>query len=141
MEESTRKIGIDFGLFILRTMVGLMMVMGHGWPKLANFSAKAANFPDPLGISSSMSLILAVGAEFFCGLLVIVGLATRLAAIPLIITMATAAFVVHAGDGYAEIEPALLFMVPFITLLFAGPGDWSVDAWMDRYFGESEDLD
>lgn len=131
MFETPRRSARDLGLFFLRAMVGIMMLLGHGWPKLANFSGKMANFPDPLGISSTVSLTLAVGAEFFCSILLILGLATRLAAIPLSITMFVAAFVVHAGDGWSHMEPALLYMVVFLAILFAGPGGWSIDAWLD----------
>jgi len=138
--DSTRELGRDVGLLVMRSMAGAMLVLGHGWPKLASFSSKAANFPDPLGISSSVSLSLAVGAEFFCGILLILGLATRLASIPLIVTMLVAAFIVHAGADFSKIEPAMLYLVLFITLLFTGPGAWSVDAWLDDRFGISDEV-
>ena len=77
-------------------MGGLMPV--HGVPKLVGFSNMADKFPDPLGMGSQLSLISAVGAEVGCALLLIVGLGTRLAAIPLAFTMFVALFMVHGSD-------------------------------------------
>ena len=51
-----------WGLCWLRVSTGLMMLLAHGWPKLANFSTLAKVFPDPLGVGSTASLLLAVFA-------------------------------------------------------------------------------
>jgi putative oxidoreductase len=55
------------------------------------------------------------------------GAATRLAVIPLIINMSVIVFVVHADDPWQRQEFALLFLIPFLTLLFTGPGHFSID--------------
>ena len=62
------------GLCALRVFVGLTMLLAHGWPKLAGFSTKAAKFPDPLGVGSEASLVLAIFAEVFCSILLALGL-------------------------------------------------------------------
>jgi putative oxidoreductase len=69
-----------------------------------------------------------VGAEFFCALLVVLGLATRLAAIPLVFTMAIAAFVVNGSAPWGEKELPLLYLIPFLMLVFTGAGAYSFDA-------------
>lgn len=117
----------DLGLLLLRVATAGFLLFGHGWGKLANFGARAPGFRDPLGVGSEVSLALAVFAEVFCALLVIAGAFTRLALVPMIITMLVAAGVVHAADPWAKKELALLFAVPFITLLLTGPGKFSVD--------------
>lgn len=106
------------------------MLFGHGWPKWASWAEKADSFPDPLGVGTVASLGLAVFAEFFCSALVAVGAATRLAVVPLIATMAVAAFVVHGADPWADKEGAVMFLIPFVTLLLTGPGRLSVDAFV-----------
>jgi putative oxidoreductase len=119
----------SLGLLLLRIAAGGMMLVGHGWAKLVGFADIAPKFPDPLGLgSSTFSLGLAVFAEVFCAAAVIAGFATRLAAIPLVVTMLVAAFVVHADDPWAKKELALLYVVPFLTLVFTGPGKFSFDA-------------
>lgn len=115
------------GLFILRVTLGCFMFFAHGLPKLINFSTLMPNFPDPLQIGRFFSLSLAVFAEFFCAIGLVLGLGTRLVLIPLIITMGVAAFWVHAADPFVKKEMALLFLTGFLTIFLAGPGLYSVD--------------
>jgi putative oxidoreductase len=119
----------SLGLLFLRIAAGGMMLFGHGWAKLTGFMDIAPSFPDPLGLgSTTFSLGLAVFAEAFCAAAVMIGLATRIAAIPLVVTMLVAAFVVHSDDPWAKKELALLYVAPFLTLMFTGPGKFSFDA-------------
>jgi putative oxidoreductase len=71
---------------------------------------------------------LTIFAEVFCSIAIILGLATRLVAIPLIITMSVAVFIIHADDPWQKKEFALLYLVPFLTLVFTGAGRFSLDA-------------
>jgi len=123
----------SIGLLILRVSLGLTMAFGHGWDKLTNLSQVAQQFPDPFGIGSGLSLGLVVFAEFFCSLALALGVATRAAVIPLIITMVTAAFMIHADDPFATREKALLYLVPYMAILIAGPGRYALDTlWCTR---------
>lgn len=122
----------DAGLLLLRAGTGLFMALGHGWGKLVSFPSDHAAFADPIGVGPSLSMALAVFAEFFCGVAVALGLATRLAAFPLLITMLVAAGVVHAADPWARKEFALLYAIPFAALMLAGPGRFSLDALIVR---------
>ncbi len=124
------------GLLILRIgFAGYMMT--HGWGKmLMVLRWDFENWGDPIGIGLGPSLVLAALAEFVCSFLVLIGLATRLSAIPVAFTMIVAAFVVHASDpwtmtGGASKEPALLFLTAFLTLIFTGPGRFSADALIE----------
>jgi putative oxidoreductase len=65
-------------------------------------------------------------AELICAVLVALGLFTRMATVPLIITMAVAFFVAHGADPFAKKELAFLYMTGFLGLFFTGPGDFSV---------------
>jgi len=118
----------NLGLLLLRLGVGSMMLGSHGWGKLTSFASKADGFPDPLGLGSPLSLALVVFAEVVCPLLLIAGLATRVAAIPLLVTMLVAAFVIHGDDPFAKKEFALLYALPCLTLVLTGAGAYSVDA-------------
>lgn len=118
----------DIGLLFLRLLVGLMMVFGHGWGKVSQlFAGNPIQFADPIGIGEMPSFVLAASAEFVFALCVVVGLFTRLAVVPLIITMAVAAFIVHADDPFMKMEFALLYFTSFVALFFLGPGRFSVD--------------
>lgn len=117
----------SLGLLILRVGFGAALALGHGLPKLMGFAQQMHSFPDPLGIGSTISLSLVVAAEFLCAIAVALGLLTRLAALPIVIAMAVAFFMVHAGDPFAKKELACLFLLAFSTILSCGPGSYSVD--------------
>jgi putative oxidoreductase len=55
-----------------------------------------------------------------------------LATIPLIITMSVAAFVAHGADPFGKKELALLYLVIYLFLLFAGSGKFSIDYLISR---------
>lgn len=118
--------GADWGVLILRVGISIMMLT-HGLPKFNKLMNGSHAFADPIGIGELPSLILAVGAEVFCSLLLILGLASRAVLIPLIFTMCVAFFVIHANDPYDVKEHPLLFLVPYITLFLTGPGRISLD--------------
>ena len=128
---STRIYAIDVALLILRVGSSLVMVT-HGWPKIANFSEYLNRFADPLGLGPALSLQGAIFAEFFCAILVALGLLTRVAVIPLIFTMAVAAFIVHGGDPFGDKELSLLYLVIYAVLFITGPGKYSLDKKIGR---------
>ena len=122
----------DLGLLGLRVSLALMMLLAHGWPKVGRlFAPGEVKFGDPIGLGPTTSLVLAIGAEVGCSLLVALGLFTRVAVAPLVVTMAVAAFVVHADDPWSKQEFALLYLVPFLALGLTGPGRFSLDAVLD----------
>ncbi len=92
------------------------------------------NLRDPIGLGPELSLALTIFAEAFCAGLVMVGLATRLASIPLVITMAVIVFIVHADDPFRQQELPLLFGFAFAALAFTGPGKLSLDALISKRF-------
>ena len=116
----------DLGILFIRVASGLMMIFPHGWSKLANFTTKLNTFPDPLGISSQASLTATVGTEFFCQILVILGIKTRWVALPLFFTMIVAAFMVHGNDPWMRKEKAVLYAVIYLGLFLSGGGKYSV---------------
>jgi putative oxidoreductase len=118
--------GMSFALLILRIAAG-GLIMTHGYSKLISFASRSSTFSDPYHIGHSTSMALVIFAEFFCGALIVMGLLTRLAAVPLIITMATVVFSVNHGKLTGNGELPVLFLACFITLLFAGPGKVSID--------------
>lgn len=120
------KSAYNFGLLLLRVGFGGLMLT-HGIPKLMNLVQGNLEFGDPLGIGSTLSFILVVIGEAVCPLLVIIGLKTRIAAIPTAITMAVAAFVVHGADSIDKKELALLYFFAFAVIALTGAGKYSMD--------------
>lgn len=120
--------GNDISALVLRLIFGLAMFYGHGlgkWKVL--FGDGEIQFPDPLGVGATFSLILAVFSEVVCAVLVAAGLLTRFAVVPLIVTMAVAVFVVHSGDPFGKIELPLVYLAGYTAIFLMGPGRFSID--------------
>lgn len=127
---------IHMGLLLLRICSGGIMALQHGLPKLLNlYHGQYESFPDPLGVGYLTSIVLAVLGEFVCGLLIVVGLKTRLALIPALTTMFVAIVIVHAGDPFKEIELAILYLTLYVVLFLTGPGFYSLDQYFTNRKG------
>ncbi len=114
------------GLAILRIGASAMMLT-HGFPKFQKLISGDFQFANPIGIGESPSLFLTVIGEFIAPIMIIVGYKTRIAAIPTILTMFVAAFIVHREDAFGQKELALLYALVFIAVFLLGPGKYSVD--------------
>tara|TARA_B100000497_G_scaffold127479_1_gene169437 strand:+ start:3173 stop:3553 length:381 start_codon:yes stop_codon:yes gene_type:complete len=121
----------DWVALLLRVIGGGFMLT-HGYPKFQKLLSGNFEFGDPLGLGVGPSLFLTVFAEFFCGLLLLVGLGTRLSSIPLFITMFVAAFVVHGDDPFARKEKALMYLLVYLALFLFGGGKYSIDNLIKR---------
>lgn len=121
----------DLASLILRLTLGLLM-LSHGIPKLMKLINGTMEFGDPIGIGVPASLTLTVFAEVVCSVLIIIGLWTRLALIPLMITMAVAIFIVHINDGLSTMELALMYFLSYCALFLLGSGKYSFDAILKR---------
>ena len=118
---------LAFALLILRLGAGSLLLVKYGFNKLVHFASIAPRFADPFHIGSTTSLALVIFAEFFCSAFIIIGLFTRLACIPLVISMSIALFLANKGDFFGKGEAAGLYLVIFVMLLFTGPGKVSLD--------------
>ena len=112
-----------------RILFGLLL-MSHGVQKWAQFDTLHTVFPDPIGIGSAASLILAIFAEIFCSVFFIFGMLYRLVMIPMIITLGVAFFIVHGGSIVMGGELAFIYLVVFIILYITGPGKFSFDHYI-----------
>ena len=70
---------------------------------------------------------LTVFAELICAGLIVIGLATRWAAVFGAITMFVAAFVIHGDDPLRKQELALMYLSIYTALICLGPGRFSLD--------------
>ena len=116
-------------LAVLRIVVGLLF-LEHG---LSKFFA----FPVPFPMQPLPPLYVAAGViECVAGILVAIGLFTRIAAFIASGEMAAAYFIQHAPKSFWPLanmgEAAILFCFVFFYLVFAGPGPWSLDAVLRR---------
>ncbi len=118
---------ISFILLVLRLTAGVFMLT-HGWGKwLKLIGDDPIKFADPIGVGITTSLALAVFGEVLCSILLILGLASRAAALPSLITMLVAAFIVHADDGFGKQELPLMYSAMYLCIALAGAGAYSLD--------------
>jgi putative oxidoreductase len=118
----------DLALLILRLGLGMSLFIHHGIEKIFGFSSMQSHFPDPLHIGAMPGLIVATLSDGICSILVLIGLATRPAALIVSINMLAVFGLMHQfsfGDGHAEL--VFVYLVGFLTVFFAGPGSYSLD--------------
>jgi putative oxidoreductase len=122
----------------VRITVGVVF-LGTGWTKLQNLPAITKNFT-ALGIPAPEILTPFVsGVEFIGGILLLVGLLTRFAAVPLMVVMVVAILSAKLGDidsletflGFEEVS----YFVMFAWLAIAGPGPVSLDHFILKASG------
>ncbi|NNE55764.1 MAG: DoxX family protein [Flavobacteriales bacterium] len=122
----------DLASLILRAVFGGLM-LSHGFPKLMKFFGdEPLEFADPIGIGEVPSLVLTVMAEVGCSLLVVIGLKTKWAVTPLVVTMCVAAFVVHGSHELHDKEMALLYLGGYAAIFMLGSGKYSIDGLIAR---------
>lgn len=116
-------------LAILRIVTGLLY--------LEHALSKFLAFPVAFPVHPLPPMLIAAGViEFLGGILISVGLFTRLAAFVASGEMAFAYFISHFPKGPWPIanmgEPAILFCFIFLFFAAAGPGAWSIDGARTR---------
>lgn len=121
---------------VTRVAVGWVFVES-GWGKLHDLQ-KVIDFFRELGIPHpELQAPFAAGTELVCGALLLLGLATRLACVPLTVVMtvaiATALWPDLEGAGDLYFKGEFLFIVLFAWLGVHGPGPIALDALVMRF--------
>jgi putative oxidoreductase len=127
---------MNLGLLVLRLVVGLLFV-GHGAQKLfGSFGGHGPEgtgaFFESVGMRPGRTMALAAGSiELIGGLLFAAGLVTPLGAALISITMFTAIWTVHSGNGLWAPEGGYEYNLVLLAAAFAvsaiGAGAWSLD--------------
>ncbi len=120
---------INISLLIMRIGIALLMFT-HGIPKIQKLSEDPVQFMDLLGLGTTVSLCLAIFGEVVCSILVMLGLGTRLAVIPSMITMLVAVFHVHIADPFVKQEMGLHYLLTYTALFIMGSGRYSLDHYL-----------
>lgn len=126
----------DFAPLALRLALGIIFI-AHGAQKLFGWfggyglKATAGFFQENLGLAPGMFwATLAAGGEFFGGVLLLLGLATRFGALNIAVTMVFAWVLAHPTGFFLPAGPeyVIALLAGSITLLFTGGGALSVDS-------------
>jgi len=131
-DSSIHKNMNSLALLMARIVVGGLMLT-HGLQKYYMLMEGAPiKFPDPIHIGAGPTLVLVVFAELVCSALLIIGFATRIVTLPLVINMAVIVFVVHGHEGLEGQELPILYLLIYVLLLITGSGKYSVDRIIPR---------
>ena len=127
---------VDLALLLLRLFAGGLLFV-HGVAKLEHYAALRNGFPDPIGWGGAVSLVMIILVEIGCSLLVVSGLLTRFALIPMIFSMIMA-MTTHGGTGLGSVELPLLYVGMFVVLFVSGPGRYSIDRLIGKVLRRPE---
>jgi len=125
----------SLALVVARLTVGVLFV-STGWGKVNNL-AKITEYFTELGIPMpGFNAVLASYTELVCGFLLVIGLASRLASVPLVITMAVAILTAKKSElhsvpdlfGFVEWTYLAIMLVIFAL----GPGKIALDALVEK---------
>ena len=132
----TRPFLADAGLLILRVFTGVLLIH-HGYEKLANIDNFADAFVRPLGLPFPITLsYIAAFSEVGGSWLLITGLLTRFGALAILGTMTVAIYhaVSTSGFNIYLLELLGLYFASVAAILAVGPGRLSVDELIARRF-------
>jgi len=137
MDESLRRLTAAQWVpqLLVRLFVGYFFVE-TGWGKIHNLAGMAERFADWGIPAPAFNAALSGWTEFLGGLLIVLGLSTRLISIPMMINMVVATLVVKMKkvsglDDFVELDEPL-YALSFLWLFFSGPGLVSLDHWLAK---------
>jgi putative oxidoreductase len=119
----------DYAALFIRLVVGVILIEGtvdnvFSWARMVEFEEFLAKQGVPFPLFGAM---LSAYGQFICGILFILGAATRFAAVVMIINFIAALLIAHRVGGFAPARLALCMLFGSLFLLFNGAGKPSVD--------------
>jgi putative oxidoreductase len=122
----------DYGVIFLRVIIGWRLIDGtqdnvFSWERMIEFR----NFLEQHHVAYPLVAgTVSVYAQFICGILYMLGLFIRPAAVIMIFNFIVALIIVHIGTTFQQSFEALMMFVGSIFFLFAGAGKISMDNWL-----------
>ncbi|MFM0376047.1 DoxX family protein [Paraburkholderia strydomiana] len=112
----------DAALLFLRVTASVLVLLVHGLPKVIHYVSQLGAIEDPLHFGRTLTLGFAIFAEVVCPLLMIAGIASRLAALPIMVVSAVALGLVHPEWDLDQGQFAWMLLIMFGTIAIGGAG-------------------
>ena len=120
------------GLTLLRIFTGVALAFSHGIGKVPPSEGFVTNTGN-LGFPAPSLFSWAAGfSEFFGGILLAIGLFTRVSSFFIACVMLTALVGVHRADPFQKQELAFLYFFIAVAFMLKGSGDWSIDSYLRK---------
>lgn len=121
----------DFGIFLLRLVLGGLFTW-HGLDALMHYNLYLSMSKSTIGLPASLEFNLVVFSHFIGGILIVLGLFTRLAVIPIFITMTVAFTIAHKGQPFFQKELPFVYGLLCIVVFVLGGGAYSADNLLQK---------
>jgi putative oxidoreductase len=117
-------------LLFFRIAVASELIVAHGLKKIGVGTASAEIVPNPLGLPEVLNQAFATTANLIMPLFIILGLMTRLAALPILAVTLTGYFVLHFDDPILVKDVPFIYSICFLLIFFMGAGRYSIDYYI-----------
>ena len=124
----------NIALLLFRSIISLELIIVHGLKKLGIGVAVPEVVPNPFGMPETLNFIFAASANILFPFFIILGIFTRLSALPVLAVTLTGYFIVHGGDPLPERDIPFMYSLCFLLILFLGPGKYSLDKVLANKF-------
>jgi putative oxidoreductase len=121
-----RPLSADLGALLLRLLFGGLFIW-YGWQKIEGYDKYIGMMQDYIGIGGRLSYNLVIFAEFFCGILITLGIVTRLAVLPVIFSMIIVIFCALKAQSFQEKQLPFVFLIMGVIIFIMGSGRFSAD--------------
>jgi len=128
---SSKPLNSDRDALIVRLILGGLFTW-HGYDALAHYDLYLSMSRSVIGLGAHLEFNLVVFSQFICGILIVLGLFTRLAVIPIFITMTVAFFVAHKNDAFFQKELPFVYWLLCIAVFMMGSGRYSIDHHLQK---------
>ena len=138
ISTSVSRATLDLALLIFRIGIGGSLIHTHGWKKITDFAATAANIPDPFGMGGTTSALIAIIANVVLAGCLMLGFFTRLSALGILSVTLTGLLIVHANDPWVIKDVPYMYSLATAILLILGAGKYSVDNYLYNFFNQTK---
>ena len=122
---TTNNKAASVGLLVSRIPWCMALFYFHGLEKVTGYGTMVEHFRNPLGLGTHFTLAYALVADAVCSTVILLGIFTRPAAVILFVNLMVAMIFIHPWE-----ERLLLYNAFYLMILLAGPGRYSLDAFI-----------
>ncbi|TRW25930.1 DoxX family protein [Flavobacterium zepuense] len=126
--KSDLKSGLyNFGILFFRVAIASELIYVHGLKKIGIGVAQPEVIPNPIGLPDALNNFVAIAANVYLPFLIIIGLFTRVAALPALAVTATGYFLMHFNDDPMVRDMPFMYATSLLLIVLLGGGRYSLD--------------